>query len=140
MKVRRKNGCLNLSKKTRGILAVLTGFVWMMHLGSLYMINSLNDYVQSYFKTKNKADVSSIFSYLLLSSMFGNFVGANILKKRIWSPRVHILIGGIIGILGYYLASFATSLFWFGFFFAVLKGFAGGFTFISTTYVAWQYF
>lgn len=80
-----------------------------------------------------------MFSVLVFITIFSNFAGSNLLKKRILSPRVIIIIGGIVGIGGSFLSSFTKSWTVFRIVFPLSFGFAVGFTYMVHLYLAWRY-
>lgn len=76
---------------------------------------------------------------LVFVTIFSNFTGSNLLKKRVLSPRAIIAIGGTIGIGGCYLSSLTTNFTIFRIVFPLTFGFMVGFTYMVHLYLAWQY-
>jgi hypothetical protein len=70
-------------------------------------------------------------------TIFANFTGSNLLKKRILSPRAIIFIGGTVGIGGCYISSLTTSWTLFRIIFPLSYGFAVGFTYMVHLYLVW---
>jgi MFS family permease len=77
-----------------------------------------------------------------LTGMFSVFIGSNAAKRKILHPKLHLLIGGMIGIGGCYLSSYVPSnnfkLFQFAF--TVTYGLGTGSTYMLHLYLAWQCF
>jgi len=76
---------------------------------------------------------------LVFVTIFSNFTGSNLLKKRVLSPRAIIIIGGTVGIGGCYLSSLTTNFTIFRILFPLTFGFMVGFTYMVHLYLAWQY-
>ena len=62
-------------------------------------------------------------------TMFGNFIGSNLFKKRIMHPKWFIFIGGFIGIGGCFISSFVDWAL-FQYLFPASFGLAVGLTFM----------
>jgi OFA family oxalate/formate antiporter-like MFS transporter len=69
------------------------------------------------------------------SIILGSFLAKNHLN-----PKLHILIGGSIGIIGCYMSSFTKSYYMFLILFAGSFGIANGLTYIVPLHIAWMYF
>lgn len=77
----------------------------MLYVGSHFMIGNIVPYIYSYFPDATESQSQTIFSMVVFITIFANFAGSNLLKKKILSPRTIIAIGGIVGIGGCYVAS-----------------------------------
>jgi MFS family permease len=62
------------------------------------------------------------------------------LAKNKLNPKLQILLGGSIGILGCFLSSFTTNYSVFVILFSVSYGIANGLTYIVPLHICWQYF
>ena len=109
----------------------------MLFVGSHFMIGNIVPYVISYFPEATQSQSESIFSLVVFTSIFSNFAGSNLLKRRVLTPRAIILIGGIVGIGGIYLASVSSSWSVFRILFPFSYGFSVGFTYMVHLYLAW---
>jgi hypothetical protein len=45
-----------MSARSKGILTVVAGFIWMMYLGSQFLVANIAPYIESYFPECSKAD------------------------------------------------------------------------------------
>ena len=109
----------------------------MMYLGSQFIIGNLAPYVVSYFPECDKSDSQTLLPVLQVTSMISNFIGSNLLQKQILHPRLHLLIGGTIGLAGMYLASTVKDFELFKYVFMISFGWVNGFTYMVCVYVAW---
>ena len=76
---------------------------------------------------------------IAFTTMFTNFVGSQMVKRRILHPKLLVLIAGVFGIGGTYLSSFITNWTIFRFLFPLSYGLAVGFAFMIHLYLAWKY-
>jgi OFA family oxalate/formate antiporter-like MFS transporter len=67
--------------------------------------------------------------------IFGSFLAKNHLN-----PKLHIFLGGSIGIVGVYFSSLVKSYYTFLILFSVSFGIANGLTYIVPLHIAWMYF
>ena len=109
----------------------------MLFIGSHFMVGHLSSFIQSHFETSRKNEVHSLFPTITIVAIFSNFLGSNILKKRIMTPRNMLVISSIIGIGGVYSSSFTTDWFTFRIVFPLSFGFTVGFTNMIHLYLAW---
>ena len=84
------------------------------------------------------ADVNTLFSTNIFFSMFGNFIGSNLFKKQIMHPKIFIIIGACIGIIGCCASSY-TDWDVFRYLFPATYGLAVGFTFLPQLMLSWKY-
>lgn len=68
-----------------------------------------------------------------------NFIGSQIVKRRLISPRVLILIAGTVGIGGCFLLTFTDNWILFRIFFPTFYGFGIGFAYMIHLYLSWKY-
>jgi hypothetical protein len=101
------------------------------------MIGNIVPYIYSYFPDATESQSQTIFSMVVFVTIFANFTGSNLLKKRILSPRAIIFIGGTVGIGGCYISSLTTSWTLFRIIFPLSYGFAVGFTYMVHLYLVW---
>jgi len=76
---------------------------------------------------------------LVLLNVVGNNIGAYLLNKRRWSPKIMVTLGGFISLGGYLTASFQTSLNNFLIAYS-LGSFGNGMMFMVPLVCAWDYF
>ena len=94
-----------MSTEARGIINLISGFVWMLYVGSHFMIGNLSSYFVSYFDEATSAEAQTLFPVVVFTSIFSNFAGTHLLKNKILAPKVIIIIGGGVGLLGAYFSS-----------------------------------
>jgi fucose permease len=121
----------------KGYLTIFSGFIWMLYVGSHFMIGNIVPYIESYFVDATKSQSETVFSMLVFITIFSNFAGSNLLKKKILAPRTIIGIGGVVGIGGCFVASLTTNWTIFRILFPLSYGFAVGFTYMVHLYLAW---
>ena len=76
----------------------------------------------------------------MIMGMIFNYLGTHVIKNRVFHPRVHLLFGGLVGIMGIYWSTRFTNYYAFEFMFSISYGGMVGFTYMSHLFVAWQYF
>ena len=130
--------CFRLSHQTYGYLTVISGFLWMLFCGSAFMIGNIAPYISSYYKESKQNEIETLFSINIGMSMFGNFIGANVLKSQIVHPKILVIVAGIIGIGGIYLSTYMPWHF-FRFVFPTTYGFSIGLAFTTHLLLSWQY-
>ena len=120
-----------------GYITVASGFIWMLYVGSHFMIGNIVPYIQSYFEDASESGSESVFSMVVFITVFANFAGSYLLEKGILGPRTILTIGGVAGIGGTFLSSLTTNWTLFRIIFPLTYGFAVGFTYMVHLYLAW---
>lgn len=134
---RHKKGWLSL--RTKGYLTVFSGIVWMLFLGSHFMVGHLSSFVLSYFPDARKNQVHLLFPTITMVCIFSNFLGSYLIKGRLLHPQLMIMIASVVGIGGLFLSSFITNWSLFRVVFPLCYGFPVGFTNMIHLYLAWRY-
>ena len=97
----------------KGYLTVLAGFTLMLYSGSVFILGNFAPFVQSYFAEATLRDTQVLLPLGNTVVAIGNFIGANLLKMKVISVRVQILVGSCIAILGVlFSTACVTGSFW----------------------------
>jgi uncharacterized membrane protein YsdA (DUF1294 family) len=108
-----------------------------MLLGTSAMTSNLLPYFQSYYSEATAPRIASLSAIGVLSGMVGNFIGSNLIRRKVMHPKLFLIISGFGGVLGIYIASNCTSFYGLALFYSIIRGFWYGFSSIVTIYVAW---
>lgn len=127
------------ANRAKGIVSMISGFIWMLYVGSHFMVGNISPYIGSYFPDATNGQAQTLFPIIVFTSIFFNFLGSQLVKKNIIHPKLVILIGGTIGIGGCYLSTFIDSWDVFRILFPATYGIMVGFTYMVHLYLGWKY-
>lgn len=111
----------------------------MLYVGSHFMVGNIAPYISSYFADATKTSAQTLFPTIVFVSIFSNFAGSQLVKKKLIHPRLLVLIAGTIGIGGIYASTFLTSFSLFRIIFPVSYGIAVGLAYMVHLYLTWKY-
>jgi len=81
----------------------------MLWNGSYFMIGPLSSFIYSYFPESKRSEVLSVFPRIVFMVVISNFCGAQLIQRRLISPRRMIIICSFIGIGGNFVNSFVKD-------------------------------
>ncbi|KAJ1456331.1 major facilitator superfamily domain-containing protein [Pelagophyceae sp. CCMP2097] len=128
----------------RGVLSIVGGTVAHLVLGSLYCFGNFLSYMPQHLQyydgvaRAGQPDALSILPLTILTQCLTMPVGAK-LAKKIGSQNA-VLLGGLTVSLAVLLASFATNLYTFTLFYAVLFGVGTGLAYTAPLVAGWSWF
>lgn len=125
--------------RIKGILTLISGFLWMLYVGSHFMVGNISPYINSYFPEATSSATQTLFPTILFVSIFSNFTGSQLVKRKLINPKLLVLIAGTIGIGGTFAASYTNSWTVFRIVFPVTYGIAVGLAYMVHLYLAWKY-
>ena len=135
---RRKKPAL-LSIRMKGYLTLFSGVVWMLFLGSHFMVGPLSTYVLSYFPESKMNEAQSLFPTITMVCIFSNFLGSHLIRARLLKPQLMIILAATVGIGGIFISSYVTNWQVFRILFPICYGFPVGFTNMIHVYLSWCY-
>ena len=130
-----------MEDRTKGILSCCAGFLFHMIIGAMIIWGNITVYVTSYLRLYNSVLTSDDSFFLLPLIMISlNFT----MQLRTYlihtmPPRLMIIISTVSVGSGLLISSFITNFYCFTFFYAIFWGFANGFSYMTSTVVAWGY-
>jgi len=116
----------------------------MLYLGCFFIWGNIAPYVESYFYFENP-NVSYGFIFLVdtllvLFNWFGYNLGTFLLNTKNWSPKIVILIGGVVSLAGIYASSFTKDISTYLFLYACFNGVGCGMCYFVPLVCGWEYF
>lgn len=73
---KRKKSSTLLSMRVKGYLTLFSGFLWMLYLGSYFMVGNIAPYIGSYFEEATNEEAQTLFPIIVFSGIFFNFLGS----------------------------------------------------------------
>lgn len=128
-----------LAFKIKGLFCLFSGSMWMLYVGSHFMVGNISPYINSYFADATTSSAQTLFPTIVFVSIFSNFLGSQLVKRRLIHPRLLVLIAGMIGIGGIYASTFTHSWTLFRIMFPVSYGIAVGLAYMVHLYLTWKY-
>jgi OFA family oxalate/formate antiporter-like MFS transporter len=135
----------NLSIKSKGIMALVGGFLMHLILGTFYLWGNINVYVSSYLyhkgdETMDNAKVNFVFPFMMLAIGNINFrpnLNKDKYLKGVCNPlgvplsnflgyKLHLILCCCLVFVGVFLASFFTNFYLFVLSYGVLFGCSSG--------------
>lgn len=111
----------------------------MMYYGSYLIIGTIAPYINSYFPDATEASTQTLQPQIIIIVTISNFFGSQVVKRRLVSPRVLVLIAGTIGLGGCYALTYTDNFLLFRIFFPTFYGFGIGFAYMVHLYLSWKY-
>lgn len=127
-------------KKSNGLYTIIASIAIQLCLGTAYVWSVFQTGIANSIFNGDNAKASLAFSLLLAMLSVGSVIGGKLAVK--YSPRLVIIIGGVILSLGFFLASLVTSnipwMLWVSY--GVMGGIGMGFTYTTTIACAQRWY
>ena len=131
-----------MEDKTKGIISLISGFLWGIMLGNIFIWGNIVTYVTSYFRIWDESlSVNVTFSLLAIQTCMAGILmyPATALALKL-GPRLALIIAGSFIMSGVFISSFVFNYWVFFVFYSVFVCIGWALSMPLTWAVPWSYF